>query len=65
MMRRGCPILRNYTMMTTGALLAALALDFFMAPNNVVTGGAMLLHTCFGTPLGLLTPLVNIPLWPR
>ncbi len=54
-------------MMTAGALLAALAVDFFLVPNNVVTGGitggAILLHTFFGTPIGLLTLLVNIPLF--
>jgi uncharacterized membrane-anchored protein YitT (DUF2179 family) len=67
MLRRFWPIVRDYTMMTAGALLAALAVDFFLAPNNVVTGGitggAMLLHTFFGTPIGLLTLLVNIPLF--
>src|SRR3954466_10241761 len=66
-MKRLWPILRDYTMMTVGALLAALAVDFFLAPNNVVTGGitggSMLLHTFFGTPIGLLTLLVNIPLF--
>jgi hypothetical protein len=35
--------LRDYTMMTAGALLAALAVDFFLAPNNVVTG-AVTMH---------------------
>jgi uncharacterized membrane-anchored protein YitT (DUF2179 family) len=66
-MRRAWPIVRDYTMMTAGALLAALAVDFFLVPNNVVTGGitggAILLHTFFGTPIGLLTLLVNIPLF--
>jgi len=66
-MRRAWPILRDYTLITVGALLAALAVDFFLAPNNVVTGGitgsAMLLHTFFGTPIGLLTLLANIPLF--
>ena len=66
-MKRLWPILRDYTMITAGALLAALAVDFFLAPNNVVTGGitgsAMLLHTFFGTPIGLLTLLANIPLF--
>ncbi len=67
MVRRAWPIVRDYTMMTAGALLAALAVDFFLVPNNVVTGGitggAILLHTFFGTPIGLLTLLVNIPLF--
>jgi uncharacterized membrane-anchored protein YitT (DUF2179 family) len=66
-MKRFWPILRDYTTMTAGALLAALAVDFFLVPNNVVTGGvtggAMLSHTFFGTPIGLLTLLVNIPLF--
>ena len=39
MMRRAWPILRDYTMITIGALLAALAVDFFLAPNNVIIGG--------------------------
>jgi uncharacterized membrane-anchored protein YitT (DUF2179 family) len=42
-------IVRDYTMMTVGALLAALVVDVILAPNNVVTGGisgaAMLLRT--------------------
>jgi uncharacterized membrane-anchored protein YitT (DUF2179 family) len=66
-MKRAWPILRDYTLMTVGALLAALAVDFFLAPNDVVTGGitgaAMLLRTFFGTPIGLVTLLANVPLF--
>jgi uncharacterized membrane-anchored protein YitT (DUF2179 family) len=66
-MKRAWLIIRDYIMISAGALLAALAVDFFLAPNNVVTGGitggSMLLHTFFGTPIGLLTLLANIPLF--
>ena len=53
------------SMMTAGALLAALAVDFLVddVVTGGITGGAMLLHTFFGTPIGLLTLLVNIPLF--
>jgi uncharacterized membrane-anchored protein YitT (DUF2179 family) len=66
MMQRVWPIVRDYTLMTAGALIGALEVDLFLVPNNVVSGGitgvAMLLHTFFGTPVGLVTLLANIPL---
>lgn len=65
-MNRVWPLLRDYTLLTAGAIITALAVDIFMIPNNVVTGGvtgaAMLLRTFFGTPVGLVTLLANIPL---
>ena len=66
-MKRYWPILRDYLLLTIGALLAAVAVDVFLVPNNVVVGGltgaAMLLHTSVGTPVGLVTLLANIPLF--
>jgi uncharacterized membrane-anchored protein YitT (DUF2179 family) len=66
-MKRAWPILRDYVMLTVGAILAALAVDLFMVPNDVVTGGltglAMLLRSFFGTPVGVVTLLANIPLF--
>jgi uncharacterized membrane-anchored protein YitT (DUF2179 family) len=66
-MKRYWPILRDYLLLTAGALLAAVAVDVFLVPNNVVVGGltgaAMLLHTSVGTPVGLVTLLANIPLF--
>ena len=66
-MKRLWPILRDYTLMTVGALLAAISVDVFLLPNNVVSGGvtgaAMLLNSSFHTPVGLVTLLVNIPLF--
>jgi uncharacterized membrane-anchored protein YitT (DUF2179 family) len=65
-MKKAWPIVRDYTMLTVGAVLAALAVDLFMVPNDVVTGGitgaAMLLRSFFGTPVGLVTLVANIPL---
>jgi uncharacterized membrane-anchored protein YitT (DUF2179 family) len=60
------PTLRDYLLLTIGALLAAASVDLFLVPNDVVTGGvtgaAMLLRSAVGTPVGLITLLVNIPL---
>jgi uncharacterized membrane-anchored protein YitT (DUF2179 family) len=65
-MRRLWPTIRDYALMTIGAILGALEVDVFLVPNNVVSGGitgmAMLLRTFFGTPVGLVTLMVNIPL---
>jgi len=65
-MKKAWPFIRDYTMLTVGAVLVALAVDLFMVPNDVVTGGitgaAMLLHSFFGTPVGLVTLLANVPL---
>lgn len=60
------PTLRDYSMMTIGALLIAVAVRVFLVPNQVVTGGltgaAQLLNSLIGTPIGLVLFLANIPL---
>jgi len=66
-MRRIWPILRDYALLTSGALLGAVEVDLFLVPNNVVAGGltgvSMLLHSIAGTPVGMVTLLANIPLF--
>jgi uncharacterized membrane-anchored protein YitT (DUF2179 family) len=66
-MRQLWPTLRDYLLLTAGALLIALSVDIFLIPNNVVTGGitgaAMMLRSFFGTPVGIVTLLANIPLF--
>lgn len=66
-MKKLLPMLRDYALMTIGAVLVAISIDMFLLPNDVVTGGftggAMLLKTFFGTPVGLVTLLVNVPLF--
>lgn len=67
MIQKSWPILRDYLLLTAGALLIALSVDIFLVPNNVVTGGvtgmAIMLRSFLGTPIGLVTLLANIPLF--
>jgi uncharacterized membrane-anchored protein YitT (DUF2179 family) len=64
--RRATPVARDLVLLTGGALLIALAVDLFLVPNDVVSGGltgaAQLAHTWLGTPVGLVTLALNIPL---
>ena len=66
-MKKFWPILRDYFLLTIGALLVAASIDVFLVPNNVVVGGitgiAMLLRTYIGTPVGIISLLINIPLF--
>jgi len=59
-------IVRDYALMTVGAILVALSVDLFLVPNDVVTGGitgfAQILNGLFGTPIGVVSLLINIPL---
>ena len=66
LVRRAAPVARDVVLLTGGALLIALAVDLFLVPNDVVSGGltgaAQLAHTWLGTPVGLVTLILNIPL---
>jgi uncharacterized membrane-anchored protein YitT (DUF2179 family) len=59
-------ILRDYLLMTAGAICAAISVDLFLAPNDVVAGGvtgvAMILNDLVGAPIGLVVLLINVPL---
>ncbi len=61
------PLLFDYALIVAGAVLIALAADLFLIPNQVVSAGlmgiAMLLHYLIGTPVGLVTLALNIPLF--
>lgn len=50
----------------TGSLLVALGTNLFFVPNKVVSGGvtgiSILFHYAWGTPVGLVTLLLNLPL---
>ncbi len=65
-LRRILPGVRDYAVLTLGALLIAVAVRVFLVPNRVVTGGvtgvAQLLNTFLGTPVGLVLLILNIPL---
>lgn len=60
-------ILLEYLVITAGAFLVALAADVFLIPNQVVSGGvtgvAIILYYLIGTPVGIVTLLLNIPLF--
>lgn len=59
-------IVRDYLLITIGAICIAVSVDLFLVPNNVVTGGvtgvAIILNDLIGTPIGLVVLILNIPL---
>jgi uncharacterized membrane-anchored protein YitT (DUF2179 family) len=59
--------IRDYLMIILGGLVQALALRTFLIPAQLVGGGisgiAQLLYYLWGTPVGLITLLANIPLF--
>ncbi|MEI6776987.1 MAG: YitT family protein [Chloroflexales bacterium] len=63
---RRWPVLRDYILMTVGALLVAVAVRVFLVPNQVLTGGitgiSQLMNRFFGTPVGVVTLVLNVPL---
>jgi len=65
--RRWARIVRDYLLITVGALVVAAGTDMFLIPNRVVSAGvtglAMIAHYLFGTPVGLVTLLLNLPLF--
>lgn len=67
MLRKIYPVARDYVLMTVGAVMVAASINMFLVPNNVVTGGitglAMLLNSFFKTPVGLVSLVVNVPLF--
>jgi len=50
-----------------GSLLYAVGFQFFLYPNDIVTGGvtgiAMILNYLLGLPVGVMTIVINIPLF--
>ena len=64
--RQALRVLWDYVLIAIGATLVALAADLFVIPNKIVSGGvvgiATLLHYLIGTPVGVMTLVINIPL---
>jgi uncharacterized membrane-anchored protein YitT (DUF2179 family) len=58
---------RDYMQLTIGAVIIAIAIDSFLIPNKVVSGGvtgmATILYLKLGWPVGTLVLLFNIPLF--
>lgn len=57
---------RNYLLLTTGALISAINLDLFLAPVNIAPGGlsgvAIILNAFTNWPIGLVVLVLNIPM---
>ncbi len=57
----------DYTVITLGALLYALSVVIFTAPNNIAPGGltgiATLSNYLFSTPIGTFILILNVPLF--
>ncbi len=67
MKRRLWHLLRDYALITAGALILATNVIVFLTPNHVVstgiTGLGMLAHYLWGWPIGMVTLALNIPLF--
>lgn len=59
-------IVFDYAQILLGSLLVAIGTNMFFVPNNVVSGGvvgvSIILHRLLGTPVGLVTLALNVPL---
>lgn len=57
----------QYLVITFGSALYAIGFQFFLYPNNISSGGvvgtAMIINTLTGIPVGVMTILLNIPLF--
>lgn len=59
--------LLDYIIIAIGAVLYALSVNIFTAPNNIAAGGltgvSTMLNYLYGLPIGVLTLIMNIPLF--
>ena len=57
----------QYLVITFGSVLYAIGFQFFLYPNNITSGGvvgtAMIINMLTGIPVGVMTILLNIPLF--
>ena len=58
-------LLLKYMMLLTGAFIAAIGLEIFLVPNNIIDGGivgiSIIISYLSGIPLGILTFVLNVP----
>ncbi len=56
----------DYVQIVVGATLVGIGVNLFFVPNQVVSGGvtgiSIMLHYALGTPVGLVTLMLNLPL---
>lgn len=64
-MKMNKKLIKNYSLVTLGAILSALSLEIFLVPNKILDGGvtgiSLMLHHVTGINLSLFTMLLNIP----
>ena len=57
----------KYLLITLGALIAAAGFEFLLYPNDIVVGGvtgiSMIINKLTGLPIGILTIVMNVPLF--
>lgn len=57
--------IRKYTILLLGAIIAAVGLEIFLIPNNIIDGGvvgiSIMVSYLTGLPLGIFTFLLNLP----
>lgn len=67
MLKKHWPSIRDFSLITLGALLQALALRLFLIPANLVSGGvsgiAQIINFYTGWPIGVMVFIGNIPLF--
>ncbi len=67
MLKKHWPSIRDFSLITLGALLQALALRLFLIPADLVSGGvsgiAQIINYYTGWPIGVMVLLGNIPLF--
>ena len=60
-------LLRKYLTIILGCVLYAVGFRFFLYPNNITSGGvvgtAMIVNQLTGLPVGVMTILLNVPLF--
>ena len=60
-------VIRDYLVITAGAMIYALSVNFFTAPNNIAPGGvtglATMLNHLICVPIGATALILNIPLF--
>ena len=60
-------VLLKYLFITLGAVIYAVGFQFFLYPNNITSGGvvgtSMIINQLTGMPVGVMTILLNIPLF--
>jgi uncharacterized membrane-anchored protein YitT (DUF2179 family) len=56
----------SFTLLTLGALIGSISVVVFMAPFNIAPGGvsgiSVILNKVIGTPIGVMTLILNVPI---